>query len=271
MRLLVGNDDGVSAPGIRALANALATAGHDVTVVFPDRERSATGHGLTMHRPLRAELVHELFHPTVKAWACSGLPADCIKLALDALLDDRPDLLLSGINQGSNLGTDVLYSGTVSAAMEGAIADITSIAFSLTSFTHPDFQPAAEYAVSLVQRLSAQPLPEPMLLNVNVPALPAADIAGVKTTRQGLRRYHDLFEKRSDPRGKTYYWLAGEVIEDIDTPVIYPQDEKLLTDVEAIAQNFISVTPLHYNLTDYRRVEQIQSWLQPYPTIELTY
>jgi 5'-nucleotidase len=267
MKLLVGNDDGVSAPGIRALANALAAAGHEVTVVCPDRERSATGHGLTMHQPLRAEPVHGLFHPTVKAWACSGLPADCIKLGLDALLDGLPDLLLSGINQGSNLGTDVLYSGTVSGAMEGAIAEVTSIALSLTSFTHADFQPAADYAVSLVEQLGVHPLPEPMLLNVNVPALPAADIVGVKTTRQGLRRYHDLFEKRLDPRGKTYYWLAGEVIEDVETPVIYPQDEGLLTDIEAIAQGFISVTPLQYNLTYYRRIEQIQSWLKPYSPI----
>jgi 5'-nucleotidase len=264
MRLLVGNDDGVSAPGIRALANTLANAGHQVTVVCPDRERSATGHGLTMHQPLRAELVHDLFHPDIKVWACSGTPADCIKLALDALLDEQPDLLLSGINQGSNLGTDVLYSGTVSAAMEGAIAEITSIALSLTSFTHTDFQPAADYAVSLVQQLMVQPLPEPMLLNVNVPALPAAAITGVKTTRQGLRRYHDIFKKRVDPRGKTYYWLAGEVLEDVDTPVVYPQDENLLTDVQAIAQGLISVTPLQYNLTYYHRIEQIQSWLNPY-------
>jgi 5'-nucleotidase len=265
MRLLIGNDDGVFAPGLRALVNALAIAGHNITVVCPDRERSATGHGLTMHRPLRAEPICDLFHPTVKAWACSGLPADCIKLALDALLEGLPDLLLSGINQGANLGTDVLYSGTVSAAMEGAIAEIPSIALSLTSFTHPDFQPAAAYAVSLVQQLAAQPLPEPMLLNVNVPAIPAAEIAGVKTTRQGIRRYHELFEKRSDPRGKTYYWLSGEILEETDAPVIYPQDEWVLTDVEAIAQNFISVTPLQYNLTYYRRIEHIQSWLKPYP------
>jgi 5'-nucleotidase len=267
MRLLIGNDDGVFAPGLRALVNALAIAGHNITVVCPDRERSATGHGLTMHRPLRAEPICDLFHPTVKAWACSGLPADCIKLALDALLDGLPDLLLSGINQGANLGTDVLYSGTVSAAMEGAIADIPSIALSLTSFTHLDFQPAADYAVSLVGQLAAQPLPEPMLLNVNVPAIPAAEIAGVKTTRQGLRRYHDLFEKRSDPRGKTYYWLSGEVLEENDAPVIYPQDEGVLTDVEAIAQGFISITPLQYNLTYYRRIEHIQSWLKPYPSV----
>jgi 5'-nucleotidase len=214
MKLLVGNDDGIFAPGILALANTLAAAGHQVTVVCPDRERSATGHGLTIHKPLRAEQVEGVFHPAVKAWACSGTPADCIKLALEAILESPPDFLLSGINQGSNLGTDVLYSGTVSAAMEGAIAEVTSIALSLTSFTHPEFQMAADYALTLVQQLMAQPLPEPMLLNVNIPALPVSQIAGVKTTRQGLRRYHDIFEKRLDPRGKSYYWLAGEVLED---------------------------------------------------------
>jgi 5'-nucleotidase len=264
MKLLVGNDDGIFAPGIRALANTLALAGHQVIVVCPDRERSATGHGLTIHKPLRAEQVDGIFHPAVEAWACSGTPADCIKLALEALLEDAPDYLLSGINQGSNLGTDVLYSGTVSAAMEGVIAGVTSVALSLTSFTHHDFQPAADYAVTLVQQLMAQPLPEPLLLNVNIPAIPVSQITGVKTTRQGLRRYHDLFEKRIDPRGKTYYWLAGEVLEDLDTPVTHPRDQDLITDVQAIRQGLISITPLQYNLTHYDRCDQIQSWLPPH-------
>jgi 5'-nucleotidase len=261
MKLLVGNDDGIFAPGIRALANTLAAAGHQVTVVCPDRERSATGHGLTIHRPLRAEQVEGIFHPTVAAWACSGTPTDCIKLALEAILEGPPDFLLSGINQGSNLGTDVLYSGTVSAAMEGVIAEVTSIALSLTSFTEPEFQVAADYAVTLVQQLMAQPLPEPMLLNVNIPALPISQIAGVKTTRQGLRRYHDIFEKRLDPRGKSYYWLAGEALEDLDTPVTHPKDRELITDVQAIREGFISITPLQYNLTHYDRIDRIQSWL----------
>jgi 5'-nucleotidase len=261
MKLLVGNDDGIFAPGIRALANTLAAAGHQVTVVCPDRERSATGHGLTIHKPLRAEQVEGVFHPAVEAWASSGTPADCIKLALEAILESPPDFLLSGINQGSNLGTDVLYSGTVSAAMEGAIAEVTSIALSLTSFTHPEFQMAADYALTLVQQLTEQPLPEPMLLNVNIPALPVSQIAGVKTTRQGLRRYHDIFEKRLDPRGKSYYWLAGEVLEDLDTPVTHPKDRELITDVQAIREGFISITPLQYNLTYYDRIDRIQSWL----------
>lgn len=261
MKLLVGNDDGVFAPGIRALADTLAAAGHQVTVVCPDRERSATGHGLTIHKPLRAEQIEGVFHESVLAWACSGTPADCIKLALEALLDEPPDFLLSGINQGSNLGTDVLYSGTVSAAMEGAIAEIPSIAISLTSFSHQAFQPAADFALRLVEQLGAQALTEPILLNVNVPAIAAADIAGIKVTRQGLRRYHNLFEKRSDPRGKTYYWLAGEVREDVEDPVAPVHAPHLITDVQAIRDGFISITPLQYNLTDYDRTKAVQSWV----------
>jgi 5'-nucleotidase len=265
MKLLIGNDDGIFAPGIRALANALATAGHQVTVVCPDRERSAVGHGLTIHKPLRAEQVDGLFDPAVVSWACSGTPADCIKLAIEALMDGVPDLVLSGINQGANLGTDVLYSGTVSAAMEGVIAGVPSIAISLTSFTHQDFQPAAQCAVQLVQQLTAFPMPDALLLNVNVPALAADDIKGPKITRQGLRRYHNMFERRTDPRGKGYYWLAGEVLEDVDAPVTHPRDAELLTDVQAIAQGLISVTPLQYYLTHYDCVEQVQSWLGPPP------
>jgi 5'-nucleotidase len=260
MRLLVGNDDGIFAPGIKALANALAIANHEVTVVCPDRERSATGHGLTIHQPIRAEIMDSVFLPQVNAWACSGTPSDCIKLALGALLESPPDLVLSGINQGANLGTDVLYSGTVSAAMEGAIEGIMSVALSLTSFKSQAFQPAAQFACALVDHLQQQPLREPILLNVNVPAVPAAEIAGVSLTRQGIRRYQDLFEKRLDPRGKTYYWLAGEVIEDIEDPtVVHPQ---VMTDVQANRKNLISVTPLHYNLTALSHLEKLPQWIE---------
>ncbi|MGB7413085.1 MAG: 5'/3'-nucleotidase SurE [Thermosynechococcaceae cyanobacterium] len=260
MKLLVGNDDGIFAPGIKALVNALAIANHEVTVVCPDRERSATGHGLTIHQPIRAEIMDSIFLPQVKAWACSGTPSDCIKLALGALLDHPPDLVLSGINQGANLGTDVLYSGTVSAAMEGAIEGIMSIAFSLTSFKTQDFEPAAQFACALVDHLQQQPLTESILLNVNVPAVPAAEIAGVTLTRQGIRRYQDLFEKRIDPRGKTYYWLAGEVIEDIeDVDTAHPQ---LMTDVQANRKNLISITPLQYNLTCLSHIEKLPQWVE---------
>ena len=249
MKLLISNDDGIFALGIRTLANTLAEAGHDVTVVCPDRERSATGHGLTLHDPIRAEVVESIFHPSVKAWSCSGTPSDCVKLALGALLDRPPDFVLSGINHGSNLGTDVLYSGTVSAAMEGVIEGIPSIAISLTSFTCQDFQPAATFAKKLLTHLAKQPLSEQMLLNVNVPPVKWEEISGVAITRQGIRRYFDTFQKRVDPRGKTYYWLAGEAVEEVEQPEHLHLPPEIETDVQAIRKNYITVTPLQYNLT----------------------
>ncbi len=265
MKLLISNDDGIFAPGIRSLANGLAAAGHDVSVVCPDRERSATGHGLTLHQPIRAEIIESVFHPQIKAWACSGTPSDCVKLALWALLDSPPELVISGINQGANLGTDVLYSGTVSAAMEGVIERIPSIAISLTSFTSKDFQAAVAFAQSLVAQLENEPLPELMLLNVNVPPVKLEEIAGVVLTRQGVRRYVDVFEKRVDPRGKTYYWLAGELLEEVEPEqgLHLPQD--IPTDVEAIRQNYITVTPLQYNLTYASGLNQLRQWNFNFP------
>ncbi|MBW4466504.1 MAG: 5'/3'-nucleotidase SurE [Pegethrix bostrychoides GSE-TBD4-15B] len=272
MKLLVSNDDGIFALGIRALANSLAAAGHQVTVVCPDRERSATGHGLTLHKPIRAEQVESVFAAGIPAWACSGTPSDCVKLALGALLEEPPDMVLSGINHGANLGTDVLYSGTVSAAMEGVMEGIPSIAFSLSSFAVQEFQPAANFARALVAQLSASPLPEAMLLNVNVPAVSESEIAGIAITRQGLRRYFDQFEKRVDPRGKTYYWLAGEVLEEVnDTPFDSAEALKLKgtdfdlawfqqipTDVQAIRRNYVTITPLQSNLTCALSIASLQ-------------
>lgn len=256
MKLLISNDDGIFALGVRSLANGLAAAGHDVTVVCPDRERSATGHGLTLHQPIRAEIVESFFDPTIIAWACSGTPSDCVKLALWALLDSPPDFVISGINQGANLGTDILYSGTVSAAMEGVIEQIPSIAISLTSFSSQEFQGAVNFAQTLLAQLALKPLPEVMLLNVNVPAVELQEIAGVTITRQGVRRYIDVFEKRLDPRGKTYYWLAGELLEEVEPQGLnLPQD--IPTDVQAIRNNFITVTPLQYNLTYASGLKQL--------------
>ncbi|MEM1392461.1 MAG: 5'/3'-nucleotidase SurE [Cyanobacteria bacterium P01_D01_bin.116] len=249
MKLLISNDDGIYALGIRALANTMAEAGHDVSVVCPDRERSATGHGLTLHQPIRAEIVESLFHPAIKAWACDGTPSDCVKLALWALLDSPPELVLSGINQGANLGTEILYSGTVSAAMEGLIEGIPSVAFSLTSYSSKDFSGAANFAKVLVEQLAQKPLPDSMLLNVNIPAVESSQIKGVKFTRQGVRRYVDVFDKRIDPRGKTYYWLTGEVLEDVEPPTSFNLPENIPIDVRVINDNYISITPLHYNLT----------------------
>lgn len=261
MQLLISNDDGIFAPGIRALANRLAEAEYEVMVVCPDRERSATGHGLTLHKPIRAERVDSIFAAGVKAWACSGTPADCVKLALGALVERPPDFVLSGINQGANLGTDVLYSGTVSAAMEGTIEGIPSIAFSLTSFADCEFGVAADFAYTLVTQLAQQPLPKHMLLNVNVPAVGPEAIAGVKIARQGVRRYFDMFEKRTDPRGKTYYWLAGEVSEEVPfDPIAEVIAANIPSDVQAIRENYITITPLQYNLTYAAGLESLQKW-----------
>ncbi len=256
MKLLISNDDGIFALGVRSLANELAAAGHEVFVVCPDQERSATGHGLTMHHPIRAEEVESVFDPAVKAWACSGTPADCVKLALWALLDSPPDLVLSGINHGANLGTDVLYSGTVSAAMEGVIEGIPGIAFSLCNHKGQTFQPAATFARSLVAQLEQHPLPELLLLNVNVPSVDASDIPGVAITRQGVRRYIDVFDQRQDPRGKTYYWLSGELLQDVPQPS--DLTTQIPTDVQAIRENYITVTPLQYNLTSISGLSSLQ-------------
>ena len=271
MKLLISNDDGIFAAGIRTLANTLATKGHQVTVVCPDRERSATGHGITMHHPIRAEQVTSVYHESVQAWACSGTPADCVKLALDALLENAPDCVLSGINHGANLGNDVLYSGTVSAAMEGLLEGIPSLALSLASFSYLDFQPAADYACQLVLKLSQ--LEQPLLLNLNIPPIIKSKIQGIAVARLGVRRYRDLFEKRIDPRGKTYYWLAGEVVEESDSDLPHSLPNSLTpeqnmdfitqftTDVKALKAGYITVTPLHYDLTAYSDLAALQNHL----------
>lgn len=252
MKILISNDDGIMAPGVRCLANTLArTAHHQITVVCPDRERSATGHALTLHKPLRADPQPEGFDPAIQAWSCSGTPSDCVKLGLDGLMETPPDWVISGINQGSNLGTDVLYSGTVSAAMEGLLEGIPSMAVSLASFTLGDFQPAADFVATFLEKLAQAPLDQPTLLNVNVPALPSEQIQGMVLAPLGIRKYTDIYEKRVDPRGKTYYWLAGEVVEE----GVDPQ-----SDIRALQDNYVAITPLHPNLTDHRQFSSLITW-----------
>lgn len=259
MRLLLSNDDGIYALGIRTLANCLVAAGHHVTVVSPDGERSATGHGLTLHDPIRADPVTGVFAPEIAAWACSGTPADCVKLGLGAILEAPPDFVLAGINHGPNLGTDVIYSGTVSAAMEGNISGIPSLAFSLGSYTSREFQPAADFAVSLLAQLKAEKLPPGVMLSVNVPAVAADQIRGARLTRQGIRHYDETWEKRKDPRGRTYFWLAGEAIEDMDHIDAHNphHPDRPPTDVQMIQQNYITLTPLHYDWTCYEQADSL--------------
>lgn len=248
--ILISNDDGIFALGVRTLANTLAQEGHQVTVVCPDRERSATGHGLTLHQPIRAKEVDSIFDSSVVAWSCSGTPADCVKFALSAVMKTKPDFVYSGINHGPNLGTDVLYSGTVSAAMEGVLEGIPSVAFSLASFSAVDFQPSADFALKLIKRMTTENYPKAPLLSVNIPPISTEEIVGIAVTRQGVRRYIEKFAKRLDPRGKSYYWLEGEIIEDVEQPEDINLPPHILTDVQAIRDHYITITPLQYNLTD---------------------
>ena len=242
LRILISNDDGVFAEGIRTLANAAVARGHQVTVVCPDQERSATGHGLTLQTPIRAERADELFDDGVRAWACSGTPSDCVKLALFSLLEEWPDLVLSGINHGPNLGTDVLYSGTVSAAMEGTIEGLPALAVSSADFQWRQFGPAARLALDVAERLLDEGWPPGMLLNLNVPPRPLESIGPLRWCRNAVRRYTDQFDQRVDPRGRTYYWLAGEVANDLEAEVSGPAQWP--TDVAQIHAGGASLTPL---------------------------
>ncbi len=251
MRILVSNDDGIMAPGIRCLAETLATA-HDVYVMAPDRERSATGHALTLHKPLRVEPID--FYKGVKAaWALNGTPSDCIKLATGAVMDAPPDLVVSGINRGPNLGVDVIYSGTVSAAVEGILMGFPSIAVSLAAFDDKHYPTAAAAILGMVEDVVAYPFPPRTLLNINVPSVPPSEIQGTVMTKLGVRKYHDRFESRVDLRGRTYYWLAGEIVEVAEDPA---------ADVIAIRNNQISITPVHYDLTCYPLLQDMQAWGQ---------
>jgi 5'-nucleotidase len=237
LRILVTNDDGVYSEGIKLLAGALSDLG-EVVVVAPDREQSATGHSLTLHRPLRMQQLE-------KNWfSVDGTPTDCVNLAVLWLLRKRkPDLVVSGINFGLNLGDDVTYSGTVSATFEGTLLDIPSVAFSQEVAPGFSFQPAADFARQMVGLLLAEPhLPGDLLLNVNVPA---GAIRGVNFTRLGHRVYQQSVVEKVDPRGRKYYWIAG-------TPEWQTETG---TDHAAVASGRVSVTPLHLDLTDYRSLE----------------
>ena len=262
MRILITNDDGVFAEGLLALKQALDAVA-DVTVLAPEGPRSACGHSITLHKPLRLSEV--ALSDGSEAWTSNGTPSDCVTLALlDLMRDDPPDLVFSGINQGPNLGWDLTYSGTVSAAMEAAIAGVPAIAISLAwrfrrviqeEETLPpiNYSHAAAYAVKLAQYVEAHPLPDHVLLNVNVPH---AEPKGVCITRQGVRRYPGKLEKRIDPMGRAYFWLGGDDPEDV---------HETGADVSAIADGCISITPVQLDLTDHplrREYEQ-----RPFPEI----
>jgi 5'-nucleotidase len=250
LRVLLTNDDGIFAEGLRALAGCFHQVA-ETFIVAPDHEQSATGHAITMHRPLRAEQVKMPLTPDVPAWYVNGTPADCVKLAVESLLPGRPDLVVSGINRGSNLGTDVLYSGTVSAAIEAVILGIPAIAVSLTEHRENYYDHAAGFICRLAGVLWQRGINSDVLLNINVPACLPEEIRGVAVTRLGVRQYRNAFESRKDPRGRTYYWLAGELVDTEDG------DD---SDVSAVKSNKISVTPIHYDLTNYGLIGELQNW-----------
>lgn len=249
MRILISNDDGVYAPGLVILARHLSEAKHEVYVVAPDRQRSATGHSLTLHKPLRSEKV-ELDCDVNGAWSTTGTPSDCVKLALHTLLPGPPDVVLSGINSGPNLGTDVLYSGTVAAAMEAAFSGFPSVAVSARKPDRQIYNLAAEFILDFLTVLPKIPMPKRGLINVNVPAV--NPVKGVKVTELGKRLYDDKFELRHDPHGRDYYWLSGSPIEEGEAPG---------SDVHAVCEGYISVSPVSFNMTDRHILEQLHSKL----------
>ena len=243
MLILVTNDDGIHSPGLQALAGSLGALGR-VVVVAPDRERSAVSHSLTLHAPLRAEEV------APGHFAVDGTPTDCVNLGLHGLLAERPALVVSGINRGGNMGDDITYSGTVAAAMEATLMGVPAIAVSLeaAAFTYEDFLPAAAVAAELATAMLTHRLPADTLLNVNVPAGPSR---GVRLTRQGKRRYGDLVVEKVDPRGRKYYWIGAGGAGFVDQPG---------TDFHAVHHGFVSVTPLHLDLTNYRSFAALSAW-----------
>jgi 5'-nucleotidase len=245
MLILVTNDDGIQSPGIKALAKAMKRVG-EVYVVAPDRERTAAGHSLTLHKPLRIEALGR------REFSVSGTPTDCVNLAVNEILPRRPDLVVSGINRGGNLGDDVTYSGTVSAAMEGTLLGIASIALSQLGEDQFHFETAARFAVRLVRQVRRFGLPPDTLLNVNVPDLPPPAIKGMRVTCLGRRMFDsNNVIKKQDPRGKTYYWIGGNRV---------AWEERKDTDQEAVENGRISVTPVHLDLTNYTALAVLRDW-----------
>ena len=255
LRILVSNDDGIHSHGILTLSRALSRIAQ-VTVVAPEREQSTMGHALTLHKPVR--IFHVASEKNLDLWATSGTPADCVYVGLRYVLKQKPDIIVSGINRGVNLGNDVFYSGTIAAAREGAVMDIPAIACSLDYHYEPGkkdpgaFEWAADYMVDFVQQIMKNPLPPNCLLNVNFPNLPRNKVKGVRVTRQGFRIYTDKVEPRKDTRGKNYFWLGGK----------YAGFKQIAgSDCEVLDQNYISVTPFRVDLTQYDFMDTLSGWV----------
>lgn len=239
--ILATNDDGIGAPGLLALVEALSTVG-EVVVFAPDRQQSAVGHCVSLHRPLRVTRLRDGWHMV------DGTPTDCVMLAVRRLLGRKPDLVVSGVNAGANLGDDVTYSGTVAGAYEGMLLGMPAFAVSTVAYKPVHFETAARFAEKLARYILANGLPEETALNVNVPDLPYGQLEGVAVTRMGRRNYQDEIVERHDPRGQLYYWIGGAA------PTHYPEEG---TDFAAIEKKMISVTPLHRDLTNHAALHHL--------------
>lgn len=248
--ILIANDDGITAPGIKALVEAVKDLG-EIVVVAPDSPQSGMGHAITIGDPLRLNKV-DVFDG-VNSWQCSGTPVDCVKLAKDKILHQLPDICLSGINHGANNSINVIYSGTMSAAMEAAIEGVPSVGFSLLDYRFDaDFTLAAQVARQVVQQMLQQKLPEHFLLNVNIPNCKPKEFKGLKVCRQAYAKWAEEFDARQDPRGKEYYWMVGKFVN---------MDTVAGSDVEALEQNYASVVPVKIDFTDYKMKDWIaQEW-----------
>jgi len=248
MNILVTNDDGVHAPALTALRAALSDLGR-VTIVVPDRDQSATSHSLTLHRPLR---IHR--HGDER-FSVDGTPTDCVLIAFNGLLDQRPDVVVSGINHGPNMGEDVFYSGTVAAAIEGAMQGVPAIAASLVTRDTADFSAPAGFVARLTAEVMRRHLGGKRVLNVNLPHRPWSEVRGVLSTRLGTRVYSDTLIAKTDPRGRAYYWIGGQ-------DPVWEAGEG--TDVHAVREGYVSVTPLSLDLTDAEAVSLMRGWnLEP--------
>jgi 5'-nucleotidase len=246
--ILITNDDSINAPGIKALAEAVKDLGR-VVVVAPDKPQSGMGHAITIGHPLR--LHKSIFMDGIEAYSCSGTPVDCVKLAVDKILHRKPDICLSGINHGANHSINVIYSGTMSAAMEAAIESIPSIGFSLLDYSmEADFSAAKVYVKKIVQQVLLKKKVKHLLFNVNIPAVDEALIKGVMVCRQAYAKYEEAFLERKDPHGRKYYWLTGEFVN---------FDKGRDTDVWALKNNYVSLVPVQFDLTDYAVKKQIET------------
>ena len=244
--ILVTNDDGVHSAGLAALYNTMKGLG-EAYIVAPDRERSAAGHSLTMHRPLKAEEIRE------GVFSVNGTPTDCVTLGINKLLPEKPGLVVSGMNKGANLGDDITYSGTVAAAIEGTIFGVPSIAFSLNTARHYHYETGAFFAQKIAEYVLAHSLPYDTLLNVNIPNIPRKDIKGIKLTRQGKRIYENSIQEMLNPWGEKHFWIGGGEIY---------WEHGGDTDMEAVQDNFVSISPVHLDLTNYNALKFMrETWI----------